>query len=252
MRLHDKVAIVTGATRGIGEAIARQFASEGATVVLADILPAGEQVAADLRVQGSNATFVLTNVAEASDISKLVEFTVKKYGRIDILCNNAGVNIPGSVVELTEAQWDTTMNVNVKSMFLTCKYAIPEMVKTGGGSIVNMASANSFVAEPRLNGYVTSKGAILMFTKQVALDVADLGIRCNCICPGWVDTTFNDAHANLFGGRDVILTELKDIQPIGRPIQPEEIAKIALFLASDDSSSMTGSAILADGGVTAK
>jgi dihydroanticapsin dehydrogenase len=148
------------------------------------------------------------------------------------------------VTELTEDIWDRTMDVNVKSQFLLSKHVIPIMQQSGGGSIINTASANSFVAEPRLTAYVSSKGAILMLTRAMALDYAKDNIRVNCICPGWVDTTFNDAHANLFGGREAVLKDIASVQPIGRPIEPIEIAKVATFLESDDSSALTGSPII--------
>ncbi|MFM1655247.1 SDR family NAD(P)-dependent oxidoreductase [Brevibacillus sp. B_LB10_24] len=252
MRLATKVAIVTGAARGIGEAIAKRFAEEGARVVVTDLRETGEDTAKAICDTGGEAVFFKCDVSQAEEVRNLIAFTIEKYGKLDVLCNNAAVNIPGSVVDLEEEVWDRTMEINVKSMFLTGKYAIPEMIKAGGGSIVNMASANSFVAEPLLSAYVASKGAILMLTKQMALDFAQNNIRVNCICPGWVDTTFNDAHAELFGGREKVLESIRDIQPIGRTILPREIANVALFLASDEASAMTGSAVVPDGGVTAK
>lgn len=251
MRLEDKIAIVTGGARGIGEAIVRDFVKEGAKVVIADVLDVeGNTLAAELREKGYEAYFFKTDVSSAENVKGLVEFTIDKYQSLDILCNNAAINIPGSVMELTEDIWDRTMAVNVKSQFLLSKESIPYIRLAGGGSIINMASANSYVAEPRLSAYVASKGAILMLTKAMALDFASDKIRVNCICPGWVNTTINDAHAELYGGREKVLEGLPSVQVIGRPIEPEEIAKVAVFLASDDASSMTGSALLADGGIT--
>lgn len=252
MRLFDKVAIVTGAGRGIGAAIARRYAEEGAAVVVTDVVAVGEEVAREIAERGGKAVFFQADVSRAEDVQALIRFAKERFGVPAILCNNAAINIPGSVVELAEEVWDRTMEVNVKSMFLTSKYVIPEMAAAGGGSIVNMASANSFVAEPRLSAYVTSKGAILMLTKQMALDFAADNIRVNCICPGWVDTTFNDAHADLFGGRDKVLESIGEIHPIGRTITPVEIANVAVFLAADESSAMTGSAVVVDGGLSAK
>ncbi|OAA90860.1 SDR family NAD(P)-dependent oxidoreductase [Clostridium coskatii] len=252
MRLKNKVAIVTGSAKGIGEAIVRDFVNEGARVIISDILETeGQALAEELQKKGYSVYFFKTDVSSEKNIQELVKFTVEKFGTINILCNNAAVNIPGSVIELTEDIWNKTMDVNVKSHFLVSKHVIPVMQKAGGGSIVNTASANSFVAEPRLSAYVASKGAILMLTRAMALDFAKDNIRVNCICPGWVDTTFNDAHAELFGGREAVLNDLASVQPIGRPIAPMEIAKIATFLASDDSSCMTGSPVIADGGITA-
>ncbi|KQL43932.1 short-chain dehydrogenase [Brevibacillus choshinensis] len=252
MRLQNKIAIVTGAARGIGAAIAHRYAEEGARVVATDISTVGEEVVAEIVSKGGTAVFFQADVSKTADVQALIAFTKETYGVPSVLCNNAAINIPGSVIELEEEVWDRTMEVNVKSMFLTSKYCLPEMIAAGGGSVVNMASANSFAAEPRLSAYVTSKGAIHMLTKQMALDFAADNVRVNCICPGWVDTTFNDAHADLFGGRDNVLKSISDFQPIGRTIQPVEIANVAVFLAADESSAMTGSAVVVDGGLTAK
>ncbi|MED4754562.1 glucose 1-dehydrogenase [Brevibacillus choshinensis] len=252
MRLQNKIAIVTGAARGIGAAIAHRYAEEGARVVATDISTVGEEVVAEIVSKGGTAVFFQADVSKSADVQALIAFAKETYGVPSVLCNNAAINIPGSVIELEEEVWDRTMEVNVKSMFLTSKYCLPEMIAAGGGSVVNMASANSFAAEPRLSAYVTSKGAIHMLTKQMALDFAADNVRVNCICPGWVDTTFNDAHADLFGGRDNVLKSIADFQPIGRTIQPVEIANVAVFLAADESSAMTGSAVVVDGGLTAK
>lgn len=252
MKLQGKVAIVTGGARGIGEAIVRDFLAEGAIVVISDILEKeGVALEQELTQQGHKVSFFKTDVSKEEDIIALTNHTISLYGKIDILCNNAAVNIPGDVTELTEAIWDKTMDVNVKSQFLAGKYVVPHMKKAGKGNIINMASANSFVAEVRLTSYVTSKGAILMLTKAMAVDHAKDNIRVNCICPGWVNTTINDAHADLVGGgRDKVLEDLSSIQPLG-VIEPYQIAKVATFLASDDSSAITGTPILADGGITA-
>ena len=148
--------------------------------------------------------------------------------------------------------WDKIINVNLKSVFLTCKYSIPQMLKSGGGSIINVGSVNSLVAEPFLPAYCASKGGVLMLTREVTLDYAQKGIRCNCICPGWVDTHINDPQTERMGGHDKLLSTISDWQPIGRQGRPEEIANVAVFLTSDESSFMTGSAVVADGGMTAK
>lgn len=251
MMLQAKVAIVTGGARGIGAAIVRRFVEQGARVAIADILvEEGEQLQKELTEQGHDVVFVRTDVSNAESVQAFVQSVLDRFGKIDVLCNNAAVNIPGSVEELEEDVWDKTLQVNVKSQYLMSKYVLPHMRKQEKGSVINMASANSFIAEPRLAAYVASKGAILQLTKAMALDCAP-SIRVNCICPGWVDTTFNDAHAELYGGREKVLEGLGNVQIIGRPIQPEEIANVALFLASDLSSCITGVPILADGGITA-
>lgn len=251
MMLQAKVAIVTGGARGIGAAIVRRFVEQGARVAIADLLvEEGEQLQKELTEQGHDVVFVRTDVSHAESVQAFVQSVLDRFGKIDVLCNNAAVNIPGSVEELEEDVWDKTLQVNVKSQYLMSKYVLPHMRKQEKGSVINMASANSFIAEPRLAAYVASKGAILQLTKAMALDCAP-SIRVNCICPGWVDTTFNDAHAELYGGRDKVLEGLGNVQIIGRPILPEEIANVALFLASDLSSCITGVPILADGGITA-
>lgn len=251
MRLKNKIAIVTGSARGIGFEIAKRYAEEGAKVVLADILELGQESAQQLKDLGHDVEFFRTDVSSNESVEALVAFTLERYGRVDVLANNAAINIPGSILELSEEVWDKTYAVNVKSQFLLSRAVVPIMQKNGGGAIVNMASANSYVAEPRLTAYVSSKGAILMLTKAMAIDFAKDNIRVNCICPGWVDTTFNDAHCDLFGGRDEILKMIGDIHPIGRTIHPYEVANLALFLASDEASAITGTGVLIDGGLTA-
>ncbi|KWX86428.1 short-chain dehydrogenase [Paenibacillus riograndensis] len=253
MRLTAKKAIVTGSARGIGYEVARRFAEEGAAVVMADINPEGNHSAQQLQRAGLAVTFCRTDVASNDSVVQLVDTAMELHGGIDILVNNAAVNIPGSILELSEEIWDRTYQVNVKSMFLLSRVDKRRiMQRSGSGAIVNMGSANSYVAEPRLSAYVSSKGAILMLSKAMALDFAAEGIRVNCICPGWVDTAFNDSHAALFGGREEILKSIHDIHPIGRTIQPVEIANTALFLVSDEASAITGAGILVDGGYTIK
>ena len=252
MQLQGKVAIVTGAARGIGRAIALEFVKEGARVVLADINAAGLQATLQEATQHGDALLQVTDVSKADQVAALVELAVSHYGKLDVLCNNAGVLVPAPVVELDEETWDRTININLKSVYLGCKYALPAMLKNGQGSIINMGSVNSLVAEAYLPAYCASKGGVLMLTKQIALDYALKNIRVNCICPGWVDTPINTPHAVMMGRVDHVLSGIADWQPMGRQGQPREIARVAVFLASDDSSFMTGSAVVADGGMTAK
>ena len=182
----------------------------------------------------------------------MVAFTVDRWGRLDVLVNNAGVNLPGLLHEVDNAVIDRTLNVNVKGQLYGCRAAIPVMLANGGGSIINIASVNGLVSEPFLTVYSASKGASVMLTKGVALDYATKGIRCNAICPGWVDTPINYAHAEMLGGLSQVYASIGTFQPIGRPGEPREIAHVALFLASDESSFMTGSIVVADGGMTAQ
>lgn len=249
-RLDGKAAIVTGAASGIGQAMALALAAEGARVTAADVNLDGLTATA---AKGTGTIRVQRcDVSRSDDVRSVVEETVKAFGGLHVLCNNAGISIPNRVTELSEADWDRTLAVNLKGVFLGCKYGIPAMLRSGGGSIINTGSVNSLVAEPYLSAYCASKGGVLMLTKEIALDFAREGIRCNCICPGWVDTPINTPHAEMMGGLDKVLASLPEWQPIGRQGYPKEIASVVVFLASDESSFMTGSAVVVDGGMTAK
>ena len=249
-RLDGKVAIVTGAGGGIGAAIVERFAAEGAAVVAADV--DGERLRGVAERAGGEVSWQRCDVSDSEQVRLLVATAVERYGRLTTMCNNAAVSIPGSVEEVSEEDFDRTIAVNLRGVFLGCKHAVPALLAGGGGSIVNTGSVNSLVAEPFLTAYVASKGGVLMLTKAVALDYATRGIRCNCICPGWVDTPINHPHAERMGGLDGVLESLPEWQPIGRQGYPEEIAAAALYLASDESAFMTGSAFVIDGGMTAR
>jgi len=253
LRVENRIAIVTGAGSGIGQASAIRLAEEGATVICADIN--GEAVNATVKQiidSGLKAEGQVIDISDSKACTELVDSTAAKFGSVDILVNNAGVNLPGVFHEVTNETIDRTLNVNVKgAMFLT-RAAIPHMLKNKRGSIVNMSSVNGLVSEPYLSVYSASKGAIVMFTRGIALDYAKTGIRCNAICPGWVDTPINHAHAKMLGGLDHVYKTIDSFQPIGRPGTSREIANVVLFLASDESSFMTGSIVSADGGMTAQ
>lgn len=249
-RLDGKVVIVTGAGGGIGRAMARKLAQEGAMVAAADVNE--ERLAGTAAGMDGTIRAQRCDVSKAAEVERLVADTVAAFGKLTTICNNAGISIPAKVTDLSEDDWDRTIGVNLKGVYLGCKYAIPEMLKGGGGSVINMGSVNSLVAEPYLSAYCASKGGVLMLTKQIALDFARDNIRANCICPGWVDTPINWPHAEMMGGLDQVLKTLPDWQPIGRQGYPEEIANVAVFLASDESSFMTGSAVVVDGGMTAR
>jgi len=248
-----RVAIVTGAGSGIGEASAIRLAEEGAKVICADInLESATKTATQITAAGFIAEGFAIDISDSQSCTKLVDYCVSKYGSVDILVNNAGVNLPGVFHEVTNETIDRTLNVNVKGAMYLTRAALPYMLENSRGSIVNMSSVNGLVSEPFLSVYSASKGAIVMFTRGIALDYAKTGVRCNAICPGWVDTPINHAHAKMLGGLDHVYKTIDSFQPIGRPGTSREIANVVLFLASDESSFMTGSIVSADGGMTAQ
>ena len=249
-RLAGKVCIVTGAGSGIGRASAIRFAEEGARVTAVDI--DRDAVEATARTIGSAAVAVQADVSIAAQVKAYTDATVERWGGLHVVFNNAGVNLPGVFHEASDEVIDRTLDVNVKGCIYGCRYAIPYMLAGGGGSLINTTSVNGIVAEPFLTIYATSKGAIVMLSKGIALDYAKQGIRCNALAPGWVDTPINYAHAEMLGGLKEVYATIDSFQPIGRPGEPREIANVALFLASDESSFVTGSVIVADGGMTAK
>jgi NAD(P)-dependent dehydrogenase (short-subunit alcohol dehydrogenase family) len=252
-RVEGKACVVTGAGSGIGRAIAQRLAEEGGKVLCVDLnLDSVTQTVAGIQAEGGVAKAVGADVSDPIQADAFINQCVELYGSIDILINNAGVNLPGIFHEVSNDVIDRTLNVNVKGPMYGSRAAIPHMLRQSGGSIVNIASVNALVAERFLTVYSASKGAVAMLTKGIALDYAKQGIRCNCICPGWVDTPINYAHADLLGGLDKIYASIDDFQPIGRPGEPREIAHLALFLASDEASFLTGSIITADGGMTAQ
>lgn len=249
-RLAGKIAIVTGAGSGIGRASAVRFAEEGARVTCVDI--DRDAVQAVAREIGGQAFAVAADVSDPAAVKAYTDGTVARWGALHVVFNNAGVNIPGVFHEVPDEIVDRTLNVNVKGCIYGCRYAIPHMLARGGGSLINTTSVNGLVAEPFLAIYATSKGAIVMLSKGIALDYAKQGIRCNALAPGWVDTPINYAHAEMLGGLEYVYSTIDSFQPIGRPGEPRELANVALFLASDESSFVTGSVLVADGGMTAK
>ncbi|MDE3205933.1 MAG: SDR family oxidoreductase [Acidobacteriota bacterium] len=251
MDLRGKVAVVTGAASGIGRAITRAYVAAGAKVVALDIDDAGVRRTAELCTAPGSVAVLHGDVSDPVDVAGAVALAEDHFGALTTMVNNAAISIPGNVVETSVEDFDRTLAVNLRGVFLGCKYAIPAMLRAGGGSVINMGSVNSLIAEPVLSSYAASKGGVLMLTRSVARDYATSGVRCNCICPGWVDTPINLAHAERMGGIEQVRRDLPNWQPIGREGRPEEIAATALFLASDLSSFITGSALVADGGMTA-
>jgi NAD(P)-dependent dehydrogenase (short-subunit alcohol dehydrogenase family) len=249
-RLDGKATIVTGAASGIGKATAIRFAEEGAKVTCVDI--DGDGNAATAEEIGKAAFAVHADISDPEQVRAYTDDTVERWGRLDVVFNNAGVNLPGVFHEVPDEVIDRTLNVNVKGTMYGCRSAIPHMLAGGGGSLINTSSVNGIVAEPFLTVYAASKGAIVMLSKGIALDYAKKGIRCNAIAPGWVDTPVNYAHAEMLGGLQHVYDTIDSFQPIGRPGEPREIANVALFLASDESSFVTGALIVADGAMTAQ
>jgi len=274
-RVAGKVCLVTGAGDGIGRAIAERLGEEGGRVLCVDIKgDTADNTAKQITASGGEAFAQQVDVAVRAEVEAAVQAAVDRWGGLDVLVNNAGVNIPGTLHPvseedaadglryLTDADIDRTLDVNLKGVMYGCLAAIPVMRSRRRSSIVNISSVNGLVSEPYLSIYTASKHGVVGFTRGVALDYAKQGIRCNAICPGWVDTQINYAHARMLAGQQpqaeigpVIAEVYKTIgsfQPVGRPLEPREIANVALFLASDEASGMTGSIVSVDGAMTAQ
>lgn len=251
-KLDNKCAIVTGGASGIGLATAQLLAEEGAAVVIADInTEQGKQAEQKINAAGGVAIFVQCDVAHAADCQRTVQTAVEKFGRLDIVYNNAGIIRRANVIETTEDEWDRVMDVNVKSIFLMSKYAVPEIVKQGGGSIVNTGSGWGIKGGRNAVSYCASKGAVVNMTRAMAIDHGPQNIRVNCICPGDTDTPMLRNEAKQLGqAEDKFLAEAA-VRPLNRYAQPIEIAQSVLYLVSDAASYVTGAVLAVDGGGTA-
>ena len=251
MRLKDKVALITGAGSGIGYCTAQLFAKEGASVIAVDINDeAGEACVAEISASGGGAVYVHADVSRAADCQRMIAGAESAFGKLDILFNNAGISHAddADAIETSEAVWDLTMQVNVKGVFLGCKYGIPALQRAGGGSIINTASFVALLgaATPQL-AYTASKGAVLAMSRELALIHAREGIRVNALCPGPLRTELLMKYLDTEEKKQRRLVHI----PMGRFGEAEEIAKAALYLASEESSFVTGSAFMVDGGITA-
>ena len=249
MRLANKVTIITGAAGGIGLATAIRFAEEGAQVIAADIKEEGSGETRDGLASdpGGSIHRVQVDVSQADQVEDLVASTVDRFGRLDVIHSNAAIMLDGSVVDLPEEDWDAMFAVNVKGAYLCAKFGIPMMRRSGGGSFIITASANSFYAESDIAGYCATKGAAMQLTRAIAIDHGPQSVRANCICPGWIETPMSQPYLDENpDGRKFA----SKIAPLGRIGQPEDVAEVAVFLASDESRFVTGAALIVDGGWT--
>jgi len=265
MKLKDKIAIVTGAASGIGKATAINFAREGSAVMCADVNADGaEATARQIGDTGGQAASIRTNVAKEDDIREMVAQTVARWGRLDVLYNNAGIGYGMPVTQLPVDEWDRLMGINLRGVYLGCKHAIPEMLKNpstplrtgGGGSIVSTASDAGLRGSAFLSAYCASKGGVVLLTKALAVEWGGQGIRVNCVCPGVIQTPILDpfiAQMQALTGETAEhqWERMGSMHPVGRVGQPEEVAKAVTFLASDDASFITGIAMPVDGGLEA-
>lgn len=248
-QLQGKTAVITGGASGIGRATALLFAREGAAVTIVDInQAAGREVEREISVAGGRAIFERADVTRAGDCLRVIERTVREFGGVDVLFNNAGIIRRASVTEISEDDWDAVMAVNVKSIFLLSREVIPIMAKAGGGSIVNTASGWGLAGGARAAAYCASKGAVVLLTKAMAIDHGGQKIRVNCICPGDTDTAMLRGEARQLGETENRFLSDAAKRPLGRVGTPGEIAQAALWLASDASSFVTGTALVVDGG----
>ena len=251
MRLKDKVVVVTGAASGIGKEISLTFAREGARQVLADInVGGGEETVSEIEALQGEAFFVETDVALSDSVSNLVDKAIERFGRLDVMVNNAGIEVFQRLADTEEKMWDRLISINLKGVFLGTKHAVPKMIENGGGAIINMASVAGIMGAGGLGAYNASKGGVVLLTKNTAMDYGQKNIRANCLCPGFIATPMVEAIMSMPGAEEVNKSIL-DLCPAGRLGKPEEVAHCAVFLASDESSYINGHALVVDGGMSA-
>ena len=253
MRLKGKSSLVTGAGSGIGRAIALTFAREGSSVVAADVnMDGAAETVREIQAEGGTAIGVAADVSASADVEHMVSAAIDRFQRLDILSNNAGVGSTEPAAETPDEVWDRVFAVNSRGTFLCCKHVLPHMLRSGSGVIVNMAAVAGLIGVKNRTAYCASKGAVISLTRSIAVDYVSQGIRCNCICPATVDSPWVD---RLLASADDPISErasLEARQPMGRLGTTDEIAKAALYLASEDAAFMTGSSLVIDGGWTAQ
>lgn len=253
IRLENKIALVTGAGQGIGQAIAEKLAEDGAAVTLAEVnIETGQRAAHELRQRGFRALFAHTDITQEASVKAAVEQTVAHFGGLDILVNNAGTNFYFNAAEMTTEDWDKAMAVDLKGAWLCCKYAIPSMLLRGGGAIINIASVHSFMTAPGMFPYAVAKSGLVGMTRSLALDWGKQQIRVVAVSPGWVKTPLVEAHFERQPDPEQAEARVADVQPVGRIGMPRDIANLVAFLASHDASYITGTEIVIDGGISAK
>jgi len=253
MLLENKVALITGAGSGIGRASALRFANEGAKVMVADVrAESAAQTAAEIEKAGGSAKSMTVDVRVGAQVEQLVAETVRAFGRLDVTFNNAGVYVGKNVVDTSEEEWDWVVDVCMKGVFFGCKYAIPQMIKQGGGVIINTASGAGIEGVPNLGAYQAAKGGVVIMSKGIALDFARHKIRCVSICPGVIETPiFENCTGAPARSSQQVWRRTGNMHPIGRNGKPEEVAALAAFLASDQAAFITGVAVPIDGGFSA-
>jgi NAD(P)-dependent dehydrogenase (short-subunit alcohol dehydrogenase family) len=252
MQSESRVVIVTGGAYGIGRGIVRHFCARGDRVVIADVnAQRGTALESELACDGGQVRFIRTDVTSADSVNQLMADTVTAWGRIDVLCNNAGIERPAHVADYKDADWEATMSTNLRGAFYTTRAAIPHLRVTRG-SIANIASIHASVTTAEMSVYAATKGALLAFTRGTALECAPYGIRINAVCPGVIDTGLMEAYLKTQADPQAAVEFYKKHVPLGRIGQPEDIAPLVWFLASPEASYITGASILVDGGALAQ
>jgi NAD(P)-dependent dehydrogenase (short-subunit alcohol dehydrogenase family) len=248
VKLEGRVTIITGAASGIGRASAKEFAREGAEVVVADInLEGAQETAQQIETAGGVAMAVKTDVSQSQSVQDLVQQTLRTFGKLHVLFNNAAIQVNKTIEDTTFEEWNRQLGINLGGVFLCSKYSLPHLRETTG-CVINMASVNGFFVEPMCAGYCATKGAIIALTKAMAVDHGKDGIRVNCICPGYIDAGLAWEYFEVQPNPAAARAAAGKLHALGRVGQPEEVARVAVFLASDDASFMTGSSVVTSGG----